>query len=74
MDKIDCDSLGHQLRSKRLARGLQEYQLAGILGVATRLIKDWEANLSLPSQAVLSILEKELGLPGSPNTLKPTAE
>lgn len=72
--RIERGSLGNQLRSKRIAKGIQEFQLAGILGVATRLVKDWEANLSPPSPAVLAILAEILALTKAPKTTKSTAE
>jgi len=73
-DQTASNTLGHQLRAKRLAKGLREYQLAELLGVPTRLVKNWEANLGTPSQAVLSILADLLGLTESPDTRKPAPE
>ncbi len=74
IDQATPNTFGHQLRAKRLARGLGEYQLAELLGVGARLVKDWEANLRSPSEAMLAILADLLGLSESTSTLRPTVE
>ncbi len=76
--KTTCQTIlntpGDLLRSKRLEKGLRESQVARMLGAATQLVKDWEANLQTPSQAMLTILAGILGLTEFPNNLKPTPE
>ena len=72
--KIALTTLGQRLQFRRIKKGLLESQLAHILGVATRVIKDWESDTRLPSNAVLSILDDLLGLMESRNSLNSTPE
>ena len=72
--KTALTTLGQRLQFKRVEKGLLESQLAHILGVATRLIKDWESDTRTPSKAVLSILDDLLGLTESQNSLNSTPE
>lgn len=68
------NTLGQRIQFKGFEKGLLESQLAHILGVATRVIKDWESNKCTPSTAVLSILGDLLGLTESQTTLNFTPE
>ena len=72
--KIALTTLGQRLQFRRIKKDLLESQLAHILGVATRLIKDWESDTRTPSKAVLSILDDLLGLTESQNSLNSTPE
>ncbi len=68
------DTLGQRIQFKRIEKGLRESQLAHILEVATRLIKDWESDMRTPSKTILSILDNLLGLTESQNLLNSTPE
>ncbi len=72
--KTALTTLGQRLQFKRIENGILESQLAHILGVATRLIKDWESDIRMPSEAVLSILDDLLGLTESQNLHNSTPE
>ena len=72
--KIALTTLGQRLQFRRIKKSLLESQLAHILGVATRVITDWESNIRTPSKAVLSMLDDLLGLTESQNSLNSTPE
>ncbi len=67
-------TLGQRHQFRRIKKGLLESQLAHILGVATRLIKDWESDTRMPLKTILSILDNLLGLTESQNLLNSTPE
>ncbi len=66
-------TFGDKLQSLRESQGLSQKELAGLVGVSTGVIAEWEADESTPSLAELSRLSKALGV-SSDILLDATAE
>lgn len=55
-------ALGNKIQSLREAHNLSQKELAGLVGVSTGVIAEWEADEATPALAELSRLSKELGV------------
>lgn len=55
-------TFGDKLQSSRESQGLSQKELAGLVGVSTGVIAEWEANETTPDLVELSRLSKALGV------------
>ena len=55
-------ALGNKIQSLREAHNLSQKELAGLVGVSTGVIAEWEADEATPALAELSRMSKALGV------------